>query len=101
MHLRDEIQKVKEMTDKPFGVNFAIGQHGRPFSHMVEAALEEGVKVMSVTGGNPTPFFDQLKDTDVKTARTRRCKKASRKSGRVRCRCCDGRWTRRRRSSWT
>ena len=28
--------------------------------------LEEGVEVISVTGGNPTPFFDQLKDTDVK-----------------------------------
>ena len=63
----NEIRKVKGMTDRPFGVNFAIGQHGRPFSHMVEAALEEGVKVMSVTGGNPTPFFDQLKETNVKT----------------------------------
>ena len=34
---------------------------------MVEVALEEGVKVMSVTGGNPTPFFEQLKETNVKT----------------------------------
>lgn len=25
--LREEIQKVKKLTDKPFGVNFAIGQH--------------------------------------------------------------------------
>ena len=65
--LRTEIKKVKEMTDKSFGVNFAIGQHGRPFSHMVDVALEEGVEVMSVTGGNPTPFFDQLKNTGVKT----------------------------------
>ena len=64
--LRDEIKKAKTMTDKPFGVNFAIGQHGRPYSHMIEVALEENVKVMSVTGGNPTPFFDQLKGTNVK-----------------------------------
>ena len=41
--LRTEIKKVKTLTDKPFGVNFAIGQHGRPYAHMVEAALEEGV----------------------------------------------------------
>ncbi|MBO1911550.1 nitronate monooxygenase, partial [Microvirga sp. 3-52] len=54
------------MTDKPFGVNFAIGQHGRPYSHMIDAALEEGVEVMSVTGGNPTPFFEQLNGTNVK-----------------------------------
>ena len=24
--LREEIQKVRKLTDKPFGVNFAIGQ---------------------------------------------------------------------------
>ncbi len=65
--LREEIKKVKAKTDKPFGVNFAIGQHGRPFAHMVEAALEEGVKVMSITGGNPTPFFEQLEGEPVKT----------------------------------
>ena len=64
--LRAEIKKVRTLTDKSFGVNFAIGQHGRPYSHMVEVALEEGVKVMSVTGGNPTPFFEQLKGTNVK-----------------------------------
>ncbi|WP_318616010.1 nitronate monooxygenase family protein [Sporosarcina sp. YIM B06819] len=65
--LRAEIRKVQAMTNKPFGVNFAIGQQGRPYAHMVEAALEEGVKVMSVTGGNPAPFFDQLANTDVQT----------------------------------
>jgi NADH:quinone reductase (non-electrogenic) len=64
--LRQEIRKVKEKTDRPFGVNFAIGQHGRPFHHMLEAALEEGVPVVSVTGGNPAPFFEQLKGTNVK-----------------------------------
>jgi NAD(P)H-dependent flavin oxidoreductase YrpB (nitropropane dioxygenase family) len=64
--LRDEIRKAKTMTDKSFGVNFAIGQHGRPYSHMIDVALEEGVEVMSVTGGNPTPFFEQLKGTNVK-----------------------------------
>ncbi|WP_044736177.1 nitronate monooxygenase family protein [Geobacillus kaustophilus] len=64
--LREEIRKVKEKTDRPFGVNFAIGQHGRPFAHMLEAALDEGVPVVSVTGGNPAPFFEQLKGTNVK-----------------------------------
>ncbi len=64
--LKQEIRKVKRMTDRPFSVNFAIGQHGRPFAHMVEAALEENVKIMSITGGNPTPFFELLKGTDVK-----------------------------------
>lgn len=64
--LRAEIQKVKKLTDQPFGVNFAIGQRGRPFAHMIEAAVDEGVEIMSITGGNPTPFFEQLKGTNVK-----------------------------------
>lgn len=64
--LREEIQKVKQMTDKPFGVNFAIGQHGRPFSHYLDIAIEEEVPVISMTGGNPTPIFEQLKGVNVK-----------------------------------
>ncbi|WP_084031690.1 NAD(P)H-dependent flavin oxidoreductase [Anaerobacillus arseniciselenatis] len=64
--LREEIQKVKQKTDKPFGVNFAIGQHGRPFDHMVRVAIEEEVPVVTMTGGNPAPIFEQLEGVDVK-----------------------------------
>ena len=64
--LREEIRKVRELTDKPFGVNFAIGEHGRAFSHMLNVAIEEKVPVVSMTGGNPTPIFEQLQGTDIK-----------------------------------
>lgn len=64
--LREEILKVRKMTDKPFGVNFAIGQHGRPFSHYLDVAIEEKVPVITMTGGNPAPIFEQLKGVDVK-----------------------------------
>ncbi|KUP08795.1 2-nitropropane dioxygenase [Bacillus coahuilensis m2-6] len=67
IELREEIRKTNELTNKPFGVNFAIGQHGRPFEHMLEAALEEEVSIVSVTGGNPTGFFKLLEGTSVKT----------------------------------
>src|SRR5690625_951746 len=60
--LRNEIKRVKQMTSKPFGVNFAIGQHGRPYEHMVEVAIEEKVPVISVTGGNPKGVLDMVKD---------------------------------------
>ena len=63
--LREEILKVRSLTDKPFGVNFAIGQHGRPFSEFVDVAIEEKVPVVSVTGGNPTPLFQQLQGKDI------------------------------------
>ena len=64
--LRTEIRKVKALTANPFGVNFAIGQHGRPYEHLLDVAIDEGVKVVSVTGGNPAPFFDYLKDVNMK-----------------------------------
>ncbi|WP_339185572.1 nitronate monooxygenase [Brevibacillus sp. FSL K6-6036] len=64
--LREEIRKTKALTDKPFGVNFAIGQHGRPYEHMLEAALEEGVRVISITGGNPEPLIRRTDGLDVK-----------------------------------
>lgn len=65
-HLREEIKKVRTMTNKPFGVNFAIGQHGRPFKEMVEAAIEEEVKVISVTGGNPKELLEMLEGYPIK-----------------------------------
>lgn len=64
--LKEEIRKVRQLTDKPFGVNFAIGDHGRSFSHMLQAAIEENVPVISMTGGNPTPIFEQLEGTSIK-----------------------------------
>ncbi|OXS63405.1 2-nitropropane dioxygenase precursor [Bacillus sp. V-88] len=63
--LRQEIKKVRSLTDQPFGVNFAIGQHGRPFSEFVDIAIEEKVPVISVTGGNPTPLFQQIEGEDM------------------------------------
>ncbi len=64
--LREEIRKVRQLTDKPFGVNFAIGQHGRPFLDYLQVAVDEKVPVVSVTGGNPTPFFQALEGVKVK-----------------------------------
>ncbi|MGX1264798.1 NAD(P)H-dependent flavin oxidoreductase YrpB (nitropropane dioxygenase family) [Rossellomorea marisflavi] len=63
--VKREIQKIKTMTDKPFGVNFAIGQHGRPYREYVEAAIAEGVPAISVTGGNPAPILEMLEGTEI------------------------------------
>ncbi len=64
--LRAEIEKVRALTDKPFGVNFAIGQHGKGYEPMVEVAKEMNVPVVTMTGGNPAPIFDILQDSDCK-----------------------------------
>lgn len=64
--LRAEIKKVRNLTSKPFGVNFAIGQHGRSFQEMLQVAIEEEVSVVTMTGGNPAPIFEQLRGTNIK-----------------------------------
>lgn len=64
--LREEIQKVRALTDKPFGVNYAIGQHGRPFEDMVQVAVDEQVPVISVTGGNPKGVLDMVNGHPIK-----------------------------------
>ena len=51
--LKKEIEKIRTMTDKPFGVNFAIGAGRRPYEEMVQAAIDERVEIVSITGGNP------------------------------------------------
>lgn len=64
--LRNEIQKVKNKTSKPYGVNFAIGQHGRPYEKYLEVAIEEQVPVITMTGGNPAPIFKRLDGVNTK-----------------------------------
>ncbi|WP_121661276.1 NAD(P)H-dependent flavin oxidoreductase [Metabacillus litoralis] len=64
--LRNEIKKIRDKTSKPFGVNFAIGQHGQGYEELVQVAIEENVPVISMTGGNPSPIFDLLKGTEIK-----------------------------------
>lgn len=64
--LREEIHKTRKKTNYPFGVNFAIGSHGRPYEEMVQVAIEEKVPAVSVTGGNPKGVLDMLKGTGIR-----------------------------------
>lgn len=64
--LREEIRKTKSLTDKPFGVNFSIGNHGRPYEDFLEVAIRENVAAISITGGNPSPLLERLQDTGIK-----------------------------------
>ncbi|WP_419961496.1 NAD(P)H-dependent flavin oxidoreductase [Psychrobacillus sp. BM2] len=64
--LRGEIHKVRKLTNKPFGVNFAIGQTGKAYEHMLQVAIDEEVPVISMTGGNPAPILEKLANTSIK-----------------------------------
>lgn len=65
--LRQEIQKVKTLTNKPFGVNYAIGKQRKPYQAMVQVAIEEEVPVISITGGNPAGVLKMIEHTPIKT----------------------------------
>jgi NAD(P)H-dependent flavin oxidoreductase YrpB (nitropropane dioxygenase family) len=65
--LQEEIDTVRKLTNKPFGVNFAIGMGRRPYQKFLDVAIAEEVPVISVTGGNPTPVIEQVTKTRIKT----------------------------------
>lgn len=56
--LRQEIRRCRELTDRPFAVNFAIGRG--PLDELLEVALAEGVGIVSITGGNPSPLIKAI-----------------------------------------
>lgn len=64
--LREEIQKTKSLTTKPFGVNFAMGLHGKNFDDFIQVAIDEEVAVVTITGGNPTPILKAFENTNIK-----------------------------------
>ncbi|MDQ2713429.1 MAG: nitronate monooxygenase [Chloroflexota bacterium] len=61
--LRADIQKLKRLTDRPFGVNFPIGH--TPLEAFVDAALSEAPAVISITGGNPEPLLRRIQQSGV------------------------------------
>ncbi|UOF90329.1 nitronate monooxygenase family protein [Fodinisporobacter ferrooxydans] len=65
--VREEIRKVRALTDQPFGVNFAIGKHDGSYKELLEVAVEEKVPVISITGANPQPIFERLKGENIRT----------------------------------
>ncbi|GIP26645.1 nitronate monooxygenase [Paenibacillus sp. J23TS9] len=65
--LHQEIQRTRTLSDKPFGVNFAIGMHGVSFEDRVQVAIDEQVSAVTITGGNPAAILGMLQSTDIKT----------------------------------
>ena len=63
--LREAIAETRSLTPNPFGVNFAIGHY--PLDDHLEAALNSGTTIISITGGNPEPFLRRLAGRDVRT----------------------------------
>lgn len=62
--VREEIQKAKELTDKPFGVNVMLLNPNA--EEVAKVVVEEGVKVVTTGAGNPAKFMPMWKEAGVK-----------------------------------
>jgi nitronate monooxygenase len=68
--LRSELKKMKNLTDKPFGVNISmipeIGSIPERTMGFVDVVCEEGVRVVETAGRSPAPLVPKLKEGGVK-----------------------------------
>ncbi|WP_078577466.1 DUF561 domain-containing protein [Salipaludibacillus agaradhaerens] len=57
--LREEIQRTKAITDKPFAVNLMLMMENIP--ELINVLIEEGIKIVTTGAGNPAPYMEKLK----------------------------------------
>ncbi len=62
--VREQIQKVRELTDKPFGVNIML--MNPEADEIAKVVAEEGVKVVTTGAGNPGKYMAMWKEAGVK-----------------------------------
>ncbi len=62
--VREQIRKVKELTDRPFGVNVMLMNPNAP--EVAQVVVEEGVKVVTTGAGNPAAHMKLWKGAGVK-----------------------------------
>lgn len=75
--LREHIQKCKEATDKPFGVNVPLMYP--EIEKVMDILREEGVKIVFTSAGNPKTWTSRLKEQGMKVAHVVSSSKFARK----------------------
>ncbi len=66
--LQAEIQRVRDQTDRPFGVNMTIlpAINPIPYDEYRQAICEAGIKIVETAGRSPEPHLPDFKAHDVK-----------------------------------
>lgn len=64
-NLRSQLRKAKDLTDKPFAMNFPIELIGEDRS-LIDIAIEEGIRVVTTGAGSPALHTQYLKEHGVK-----------------------------------
>jgi NADH:quinone reductase (non-electrogenic) len=65
--LQKEIERCRQMTDKPFGVNLTIlpSANPPPYEAYLDAILDSQVKILETAGNNPAAFIHKAKARGV------------------------------------
>jgi enoyl-[acyl-carrier protein] reductase II len=61
--IREEVRKMRELTDKPFGVNIAQAFVRDP--DIVQFVIDQGVKFVTTSAGNPERYTETLKSAGL------------------------------------
>jgi enoyl-[acyl-carrier protein] reductase II len=61
--IREEIRRMRTLTDKPFGVNIAQAFVRDP--DIVSFVIDQGVRFVTTSAGNPERYTDQLKSAGL------------------------------------
>ncbi len=65
--LRREIQKCRQLTDKPFGINLTFLPTLTPpdYPGYIRVCIEEGIKFIETAGRNPEQYMEQIKSAGI------------------------------------
>ncbi len=63
-YLREQIQKVKQLTNKPFAVNIMLLSDN--CDALVDLICEEGVQIVTTGAGNPDKYVQRFKENNIK-----------------------------------
>ena len=66
--LREEIERCRSLTSKPFGVNLTIQPaiNPPPYAEYRQAIIDSGVKIVETAGNKPQEHVDEFKAAGVK-----------------------------------
>lgn len=66
--LAKEVERCREMTDKPFGVNLTIlpAIKPPPYAEYRQAIIESGIKIVETAGSNPAEHLADFKPHGIK-----------------------------------
>jgi NADH:quinone reductase (non-electrogenic) len=66
--LRQEIQRCRSMTDRPFAVNLTIlpTLSPPPYADYIDVIIEAGVRIVETAGNSPREYIAKFKAADIK-----------------------------------